>query len=237
MDSLVKQLEKMTQLTRLRLFSLTEAHEKDLCFSIEKMEHLHDLSLSSDPKVPLKVDALSSVPRYLEKLGLIGKLEKVPRLFNTLLNLKTLSLQKSELREDLISSIQELPNLLFLHLSSKAFQGERLRFVEGIKKLRALRVQNCPQLDEIVMEKGAMPSLQRLIVLECKGYRKLPYGWNHLTHLKQVRLYQVYDELVESICGKGNGNLPAVPYILLTRTEDNDADDEVKSKLLHKILN
>ncbi|XVF69268.1 hypothetical protein PTKIN_Ptkin11bG0067300 [Pterospermum kingtungense] len=229
----------MTQLTRLGLFSLKEAHEKELCFSIERMENLQHLSLTSDPVDPLRVDALSSAPPYLERLILVGKLEKVPHWFKTLLNLKFLTLQSSELMEDVIASVQGLPNLLSLHLSSNAFQGECLRFFEGFQKLKILRIDYCSQLIEIEMAKGVMPSLQRLEVLRCKGFRKLPHGWKLLTHLEQVCLYEVSDELVESICGKGNDGLPAVPYILIFRTNDDDDGEanETKSKWVYKPLN
>ncbi|XWS73829.1 hypothetical protein CRYUN_Cryun02cG0163100 [Craigia yunnanensis] len=171
------------------------------------------------------------IPPYLEKLHLIGKLEKVPHWFNTLLNLNRLSLQDTELREDHVLSLtQSLPNLSYLSLSANAFEGERLYFVEGFQKLKILKIRRCPQLHEIMMEKGVMPGLQVLHVLRCKELRRLPYGWEHLTHLEEVRLYDVSDELVQSICGNRNGDLPTTPYILLTRTDDDD--DEAKSKLL-----
>ncbi|XVF19619.1 hypothetical protein REPUB_Repub11eG0126400 [Reevesia pubescens] len=231
--TLIKQLKEMTQLTRLGLGGLKEAYEKDLCFSVERMEHLKHLKLSSEPRVPLKVDALSSAPPYLEKLGLIGKLEKVPHWFNTLLNLKYLMLQHSELGEDVLSHIQALPNLVYLQLSSGAFQGERLCFIEGFQKLQCLILKYCPQLKEIVMEKGVMPDLEFLELVRCRELRRLPYGWEHLTHLNEVRLYDVSDELVQSICEKGNGDLPTTPFISLTRS----TDDEAESKWVHKILN
>ncbi|XWS73827.1 hypothetical protein CRYUN_Cryun02cG0162900 [Craigia yunnanensis] len=230
-------LKEMTQLTRLGLYGLTEADEKDLCFSIERMERLYHLTLTASHGARIKMDALLSVPPYLERLHLSGKLEKVPHWFNTLLNLNRLSLQDTELREDHVLSLsQSLPNLSYLNLSANAFEGERLCFVEGFQKLKILKIRRCPQLHEIMMEKGVMPGLQVLHVLRCKELRRLPYGWEHLTHLVEVRLYDVSDELVQSICGNGNGDLPTTPYILLTRTDDDDDVEEAKSKWVHKIL-
>ncbi|XVF69264.1 hypothetical protein PTKIN_Ptkin11bG0066900 [Pterospermum kingtungense] len=229
---------EIVKLRNLRHLNASYLEITEIDYHLESLQCVSVPSnvLSSVPEVPLNMDAFSSAPPYLEKLLLVGKLEKVPRWFNTLLNLNSLSLQKSELGEDLISSLQEFPNLMSLHLSGNAFQGESLRFVEGFQKLKGLRVQNCPLLNEIVIEKGVMRSLQKLLVLGCKGLRKMPYGWKRLIHLKEMLLYVVSDELVESICGKGNGNLPEVPYIILNRTDDDDGD-EVKSKWVHKILN
>ncbi|XVE99219.1 hypothetical protein REPUB_Repub03eG0178600 [Reevesia pubescens] len=90
-----------------------------------------------------------------------------------------------------------------------------------------------------MMEKGVMLGLEIIHVLRCKELRRLPFGWEHLTNLKKMHLYGISDELVQSICENENGNLPTMPYIVLTRNADDaDADnDEAKSKWVHKIIN
>ncbi|KAK8596062.1 hypothetical protein V6N12_064562 [Hibiscus sabdariffa] len=108
-DSFLIKLKEMTQLRGLGLDGIIEADEIPLCISVERMEHLHHLSLTARPRSTLKLDALSSAPRHLEKLHLIGKLRRVPQWFNTLHNLKYLNLQWSELREDALAHIQALP--------------------------------------------------------------------------------------------------------------------------------
>ncbi|KAE8691740.1 Detected protein of unknown function [Hibiscus syriacus] len=237
-DAFLIKLKEMTQLRRLGLDGITEADEIPLCISVERMEHLHHLSLTARPQATLKLDALSSAPRHLEKLLLIGKLRTVPRWFNTLYNLKYLNLQWSELWEDALPHIQALPNLLHLSLLSNAFLGERLWFIEGFPKLKILEIMGCPQLNEILVERGAMPNLEELQVLRCRELRRLPYGWEHLTHLKEVRLFEVSNGLVESICGKVN-NIPTSPYISLIRIidDDNGHDHEVESMWICQILN
>ncbi|KAK8595854.1 hypothetical protein V6N12_064363 [Hibiscus sabdariffa] len=232
---LLIELKEMEQLRRIGLDRLTEADEEHLCISIQRMRHLHYLWLGSQPQVALKLDALPSAPPYLEKLFLYGKLEKVPHWFKTLLNLKLLSLRDSELGEDTISHIQTLPNLLQLNLVRNAFVGERLCFVEGFKKLRHLYLRGLSELKEIVIGNGVMPVLESLAVLRCKELRRLPYGWEHRTHLKEVRLYDVSSELVESICRNGTDHLPTNPHILLIRTDEDEA--QVESKWVHQILN
>ncbi|KAK8498238.1 hypothetical protein V6N11_062115 [Hibiscus sabdariffa] len=200
------------------------------------MQHLHYLQLGSLPQFALKLDALPSAPPYLEKLFLVGKLGQVPRWFNTLLNLKSLSLQGSELGEHTISHIQALPNLLKLNLVENAFVGERLCFVAGFEKLQHLGLRGLSELKEIAIANGVMLALEVLTALRCKELRRLPHGWKHQTHLKRVLLYDVSSELVESICGTGTDHLPATPHILLTRTDEED-EARIQSKWVHRVVN
>ncbi|KAK8489040.1 hypothetical protein V6N11_013201 [Hibiscus sabdariffa] len=91
-DFFLIKLKEMTQLRELGLDGITEAYEIPLCFSVERMEHVYDLSLTAPPRATLKLDALSSAPRHLEKRHRIGKLRREPQWFNTLHNLKHLKL-------------------------------------------------------------------------------------------------------------------------------------------------
>ncbi|KAK8489042.1 hypothetical protein V6N11_013203 [Hibiscus sabdariffa] len=234
-DTFLIELKEMTQLRRLGLDGIAEADEIPLCIAVERMEHLHHLSLTAQSRATLKLDALSSAPRHLEKLLLIGKLRRVPQWFNTLPDLKYLNLQWSELREDALPHIQALPSLLHLILLSYAFLGERLWFVKGFQKLKILEIMGCPQLKEILVERSTMPVLEELRVMRCRELRRLPYGWEHLTQLKEVRLFEVSNDLVESITGKANDNLPTSPHISLIRIIDED--DEAKSIWTCQILN
>ncbi|KAK8489038.1 hypothetical protein V6N11_013199 [Hibiscus sabdariffa] len=217
-DSLLIKLKEMTQLRGLGLDGITEADEIPLCISVERMEHLHHLSLTARPRATLKLDALSSAPQHLEKLHLIGKLRRW-----------------SELREDALAHIQALPSLLHLILLSYSFLGERLWFVEGFPKLKILEITGCPQLKEIVVEKGTMSDLEEVRVMRCRELRRLPYGWEHLTQLKEVRLFEVSNDLVEIVTGKANENLPTSPHISLIRIIDED--DEAKSMWTCQIFN
>ncbi|KAK8596061.1 hypothetical protein V6N12_064561 [Hibiscus sabdariffa] len=80
-----------------------------------------------------------------------------------------------------------------------------------------------------------MPDLEEVRVMRCRELRRLPYGWEHLTHLKEVRLFEVSNDLVETITGKANDNLPTSPHISLIRIIDED--DEAKSMWTCQILN
>ncbi|KAK9001661.1 hypothetical protein V6N11_083440 [Hibiscus sabdariffa] len=131
----IKQLSKMTQLRKLGVGNVKETDDKNLCFAISKMVHLQTLvvkSCSEDEEV--KMHALESAPPDLEKLGLSGKLEKVPHWFNSLDNLTRLFLHRCRLRDDFLPHIQALPNLGEITLLN-AYEGVRLDFIEGFQKL------------------------------------------------------------------------------------------------------
>ncbi|XVE59662.1 hypothetical protein DITRI_Ditri05aG0063800 [Diplodiscus trichospermus] len=231
-DALIEQLKEMTQLTTLGLANIKEVHEKDLWFSIGKMEHLHQLHFYARSG-KIKMDALSSARPYLEKLVLIGNLENVPQWFKGLQHLTHLTLQYSELGEDLLSHIQALPNLAYLVLSQDAYNKERLCLLAGFQKLTTLIIRDCPLLNEIVIEKDVMPRLHSLRLYNCKQLRGfLSYSLNHLTNLKEVFLYDVSEELLEHVCREMNviGRSPTRGMVL------SRADDDAQHEWFYKAL-
>ncbi|XP_038992494.1 disease resistance protein RPM1-like [Hibiscus syriacus] len=117
------------------------------------MIHLRDLVVKScNRDEQAKMEALGSAPPDLQKLGLIGKLDKVPHWFNSLDSLRRLSLRGSRLRDDFLPHVQALPNLLQLQ-QLNAYEGERLDFLEGFQKLKILKIAACPRLKEVVITK------------------------------------------------------------------------------------
>ncbi|KAL7235148.1 hypothetical protein ACSBR1_018610 [Camellia fascicularis] len=103
---LMKRIRNMTQLKKIGITKVREVDE-DLCTAIQNMSLLHFLSVKViDEDEYLQMDALSSTPpRYLKKLILVGKLEKVPCWFHSLQNLTSLLLRWSRLPEDPIPYI------------------------------------------------------------------------------------------------------------------------------------
>lgn len=221
----------MTQIASLGLAIVGEADEKELCYSIGKMEHLHNLHLYA-PFGLKRLDALSSSPPYLEKLFLNGVMKHAPHWFDGLHSLTHLTMTNSQLGEDLISQIQELPNLTDLRLGDDAYNQKRLCFHEGFRKLRLLHVIYCSSLNEIVIEDGVMPGLQYLHVYNCKELRGFSYGADRLTHLKEVYLYDVSDELTRRLCEEGKFKCLTTGGILYTR----DDDDELESEWFYQIF-
>ncbi|KAI8027991.1 Disease resistance protein RPM1 [Camellia lanceoleosa] len=212
---LMKRIKNMTQLKRIGITKVREVDEEDLCTAIQNMSLLRRLSVKViDEDEYLRMDALSSTPpRYLKKLILVGKLEKVPCWFHSLQNLTFLSLRWSRLAEDPIPYIQALPNLGRLYLCNAYEGGGQLCFSEGFHKLRILSLWNFPQLNEIIIERGVMPGLQEIFIRKCMQLKILPHGIEYLEDLQELSLTFVTNELIECIRGEGSKDHQKVRHI------------------------
>ncbi|XP_028118124.1 disease resistance protein RPM1-like [Camellia sinensis] len=122
---LIKELENLRQLRKLGITKLRRKHGRALCTAIEKMKYLKRLSVraSSDDEI-LDVQYISSPPKYLQCLVLVGRLEKLPDWNLKLQNLVTLRLLGSSLtKNDPLKALQVLPSLVRLVLVD-AYDGE-----------------------------------------------------------------------------------------------------------------
>jgi disease resistance protein RPM1 len=76
---LIRKIQSMTQLTSIRISNVKAVDEMDLCDSIQNMRLLRSLSIIvTNKEETLQMDALSSPPPDLQRLHLVGRLEKVP---------------------------------------------------------------------------------------------------------------------------------------------------------------
>ncbi|ONI02466.1 hypothetical protein PRUPE_6G200100 [Prunus persica] len=197
--NIIRLIGSMTQLKFLGITNVKERDEEDLCASIQEMKVLSRLFLFvSHGEEFLRVDALSSPSPYLDRLELVGKLEKVPHWFCSLHSLTYMNLQGSRLEEDLLPHIEALPSLLSLSLNNASVRKE-LCFNRGFVKLRHLWLWNLALLNKITIEKGAMPNLEFLSIRRCLTLETLPQGIEHLTKLQRFRFYIVSEKFRESI--------------------------------------
>ncbi|KAK4570705.1 hypothetical protein RGQ29_029519 [Quercus rubra] len=209
-DDLIRQIRSMTQLISIGISNVKAADETDLCISIQNMRLLRTLSIKvTNEEETLRMEALSSPPPNLQKLYLIGKLEKVPQWFRSLQSLTYLRLHWSRLEEDLLPHIAALPNLGSLVLNN-AYVGKQLCFNIGFLKLTRLSIRNFPQLNEIIIEKGVMPNLKSLYIGSCMELKTVPKGIEYLQNLQQLDLESVLMELENHIL---NEDFPKVQHI------------------------
>ncbi|XP_058113365.1 disease resistance protein RPM1-like [Magnolia sinica] len=195
---IVRKLGNLTQLRRLSISEVREIDGAELCASIGKMKHLLKLFVTATgEEETLQLEALSpNPPPLLQKLCLNGHLKKVPQWISSLMNLTYLELKWSKLREeDLLSSLHALPNLVFLSLD-QAYEGQQLCFRNGrFPKLRILYLVGLPQLNQVVIEKGALPSIQEVNLFSCGELKTLPQGIEYLTGLQELHLQDMPMEL------------------------------------------
>ncbi|KAF8394085.1 hypothetical protein HHK36_020290 [Tetracentron sinense] len=197
-SDIVKQVGNMTQLTKFGITNVREGDQIELCISISRLDLLRHLLIMATDEECLRIDALSSPPPLLRELFLLGKLEKVPLWFRSLQNLTTLYLSCSRLIEDPLSYIHALPNLVVLELDN-AYHGRKLWFQAGFLKLKTLYLFNFPQLKDILIEKGVMPSIRKLYLYCCVELKMLPGGIEYLSNLQDLTMESVSKELKERI--------------------------------------
>ncbi|EEF36876.1 disease resistance protein RPM1 [Ricinus communis] len=195
---ILRQLRSMTQLVRLDISMVKGSDEMDLCSSIQNMPLLRRLFVMASNGEILRMDALKSPPPQLGRLCLVGKLEKIPQWFHSLMNLRVLYLRWSELDEDPLSDLQELPNLTCLTLV-EAYKGRNLTFSKGFNRLEILGLYNCPKLQSIIIAEGVMSGIKELSIDNCRELMRLPFGIQYLTKLEELTLINVSTELTDSI--------------------------------------
>ncbi|CAK9153029.1 unnamed protein product [Ilex paraguariensis] len=174
---------KLTQLKSLKISKLRRKHGMILCPSLKKLSNLRSLSLSSLPihEIDIRSLSLSSPPKYefdfldlktlslgtpfLRKLYLEGHLEEAPAWISSLHSLVKVRLSSSRLRDDLLTYLQDLPNLQHLELHDNACKEVELCFkAGGFKSLQFLWLEALEKLRWVKFEQGAMPHLENLIV-------------------------------------------------------------------------
>ncbi|KAL7187979.1 hypothetical protein ACSBR1_037925 [Camellia fascicularis] len=200
-STIVKEIGRLTQLRRLGVLELRREDGVGLCSSIGKLSNLRSLDVTSIKQDEiLDLQSLSPPPRFLQRLYLTGRLEKLPPWITSLHGLTCLCLWGSKLRDDPLESLQDLPNLVFLLLVDEAFEGEALCFKAGrFQRLEYLGLQSLKGLRWLTMEDRTMSRLEKLIIWNCKLLEELPSGIEHLSNLKYLELADMSDKLISQL--------------------------------------
>ncbi|KAL6658510.1 hypothetical protein ACP70R_004096 [Stipagrostis hirtigluma subsp. patula] len=201
-------------LTELRTFAIcdvTSDHSLNLCSAIMKMSHLVHLSIdAANENEVLPMEALC-LPVSIYKLDLNGQLEKkrMPQILSSwshLNNLTILCLISSKLDEDSFASLVVLRDLCCLSLI-KAYDGKKLCFsVQSFPKLQELNILCAPQLNQVIIQEGALESLVRLTFDGCPDLKHLPHGIEYLAALEALRLEDTAEELIEKLRQESKAN-------------------------------
>ncbi|KAH7851494.1 hypothetical protein Vadar_012484 [Vaccinium darrowii] len=198
---MLSELGKLTQLTRLKILRLAKEDGKVLCSSLEKLNNLQSLCVGAkDENEIIDLDSLSSAPQRLRSLGLKGRQQNLPHWIPSLHNLTKVFIGWSKLRHvDSLQLLQDLPNLVCLHLFS-AYQGEELCFkAVGFQRLTMLILNSFEGLRWVRVEEGSMPLLKELQIMKCNLMTKVPSGIEHLTNLKFIVFGDASDTLISSL--------------------------------------
>ncbi|KAF2320502.1 hypothetical protein GH714_027787 [Hevea brasiliensis] len=112
-QDLMRELGKLTKLRRLGIVNLRREDGSNLCPSIEKLTNLRALSVVSTTESEfIDLGHISSPPRFLQRLYLKGRLERLPDWISSLDNLEKVVLKWSWQSGDPLLSLQHLPSLV-----------------------------------------------------------------------------------------------------------------------------
>ncbi|KAK1296255.1 Disease resistance protein RPM1 [Acorus calamus] len=218
-DKVIQKIGNLTQLRSLTIVKVRPSDESELGASLTKLNSLVALAIYSvitgDSVMQMEV---LSPPKSLQSLTLRGRLDGLPPLFGSLVNLTHLYLFQSRLREDPLLSLQSLPKLAHLTLTG-AFNGKDMLFkAKSFSSLKTLFLRGLSFLKEITIAKGAMEKLEVLILHSCKQLKILPLGIEYLKTLKKFELYGMPVELMERVRAEGDYHpkIQHIPCIKLT---------------------
>jgi disease resistance protein RPM1 len=197
--NLIAELKKLKQLRKLGLKNVKREYGNALCESIEEMKFLESLHISaiSENEV-IDLQFISSLPQ-LRQLHLFGRLEKLPNWVPRLDQLVRLSIRFSKLKDDPLMLLKDLPNLLRLAIVCDAYDGEKLHFQVGFKKLNKLFLVQLNNLNSILIDNEALPALKLIEMAYLPKLKEIPSDIHLLKNLETLRLIGMPHELNRSI--------------------------------------
>ncbi|XP_057451327.1 disease resistance protein RPM1-like [Lotus japonicus] len=197
--NLITELRKLKQLRKLGLKNVRTEFGNALCDSMQDMSCLESLSVSAiteDETIDLQ--RISSL-HHLRKLHFFGRLDKLPDWVTRLQYLVRLSIHFSKLKDDQLKSLKDLPNLLRLSIAREAYVGESLHFEVGFQKLKRLYLVDLNEVSSIVIENGALPALERLLLMRLPQLKEMPSSFHLLKSLETLYLTDMSHEFNQSI--------------------------------------
>ncbi|TKY46668.1 Disease resistance protein RPM1 [Spatholobus suberectus] len=215
---LIRNLGKLKQLRNLSLTGVKEEQGSALCSSINEMTNLEKLRIYSNGDEVIDLAVISSLP-MLRKLWLEGKLKKFPEWVPQLRSLVQLSLIDSKLADDPLKSLQNMPHLLFLEMRN-SYEGESLYFQDGwFQQLRELSLHYLLNLKSIVIDKGALHSLEKLLFYRIPELKTVPAGIQHLEKLEVLHICIMSTEFKECIAPDGGPEHPIIQHVPLVKID------------------
>lgn len=214
---LIQALGNLTQLRKLGIIDLRRYDGPNLCQTIQRLGNLRSLNVTSLHKGECLDLQEITHPPILHRLCLKGSLERLPLWVSRLHDLTRIRLKWSKLGHNRspIEILEDLPNLLELHLLD-AYTGLQLDFFAGkFQKLKILQLEKMERLRVVLMERRTLPCLQKLIIKSCSHLEQVPIGIGKLTHLKELILGDMPQNFVNQLKRRGELRhlVDHIPYI------------------------
>lgn len=170
----LRNLEKIFKSTSLKFNGLQSLSVRNLC--------VQDSTVISM--------IMSSCPQIC-KLCLSGLTTELPNDLQCYPNLIKLSLYATRLKEDQITILERLQNLRVLCLGHSTFEKNTKTLkcsAGGFPRLEFLSLRGMHEIEEWMVDEGAMPCLRRLYIEHCGGLKKVPDGLRYITTLRELAI-------------------------------------------------
>uniref|UniRef100_A0A7N0UWH7 Uncharacterized protein n=1 Tax=Kalanchoe fedtschenkoi TaxID=63787 RepID=A0A7N0UWH7_KALFE len=222
-NRVLRGLGTLTQLLRLGVDGVNQDNQGVILGSIQKMTQLRTMMLkaSEDKKMAL---GDWDIQRSLRRLYMVGRLESLPcGREQSPRNLVKIELINSQLENDPLVTLEQLPNLVHIEMDN-AYQGTELRFKsDRFQKLKTLRLYRFDSLSSLWIEDAAMPDLDELLIRGCASLNTVPGGIERLHKLRKLCFYDMSQELRAAIEPPPNAgteyfkvaDIPALTFVSL----------------------
>ncbi|TKW02647.1 hypothetical protein SEVIR_8G253700v4 [Setaria viridis] len=166
-----KEISKLAGLWSLEITELTNRDGLEFCHMIDELVSLRDLEVRSRAGRSGLLHCLSMIespPLHLITLRLCGHLGRLPSWIGHLQYVTKIKLLATELEQDAIEMLGDLPNLTGLHLWRMSYIGQELRLGTGkFAKLKLIDINRLEDLVSLVIEGASTPQLEWLWLKQC----------------------------------------------------------------------
>ncbi|XP_027165905.1 putative inactive disease susceptibility protein LOV1 [Coffea eugenioides] len=165
----------------IRYIGINSSHLKRTSLDIKKFDCYSEERLSF-------IQRLFSCP-VLDTLQIEGHIGKLSDIGTISGRFTEIVLNGSELDQDPMPTLGNLPNLRILVLEVEAYLGKKLHCSDtGFPELRSLKLSKLYNLEEWEVDEGALQKLSTLEVSMCRRMKKLPQGLQSIITLRKLKV-------------------------------------------------
>ncbi|KAA8522955.1 hypothetical protein F0562_009378 [Nyssa sinensis] len=186
-------LHKFTSLRKLHIWDSTEGIMKELSGPMPVSEKLEKLQLQWFSSRADLFDQTFNLFGYrnLSKLHLEGPMNKLPSPDKLPPNLTKLTLKENYLEDEPMETLKKLPKLKILILGLNSYKGTRMVCSGGLAdhnfiQLEELVFDSLFWLEELIVEEGGMPRLNKLRIRYCPMLAMVPERFRSITTWKKA---------------------------------------------------
>ncbi|KAJ1428296.1 Virus X resistance protein-like, coiled-coil domain [Sesbania bispinosa] len=213
---LIQEMRMLRKLRNLGVRHVRREYGNVLCAAVVEMKHLESLNITaiSEDEI-IDLNFISSPPQLM-RLHLKARLEKLPDWIPKLEHLVKMRLALSDLKDDPLQSLKNLPNLLKLSIWDNAYDGEILHFQRGgFPKLRELNLARLNKVNCILIDQEALLCLDYLKLNNMPQLKEVPFGIKPLDKLKVIDILDMPAEFVKSIDPEGGKDYWIIKHVPL----------------------